>query len=128
MPDFALAVQKIKKEYREYPYKVMLFRDVLYVIFITENDVLKSNLPIYHIDRTIRETQKSFNDEAHIIYVNSQIINETELGKLMHDFRCKDAKDMYTYSALGQSSKRTFIFLIIFLHKICHFISLQMYY
>ena len=66
-----------------------------YVIFITENDVLKSNLPIYHIDRTIRENQKSFNDEAHIIYVNSQIINETELGKLMHDFRCKDAKDMY---------------------------------
>ncbi len=30
--------------------------------------------------------------EAHIIYVNSQIKDETELGKLMHDFSCTDAK------------------------------------
>lgn len=66
-----------------------------YIIFITEKDVLKSNLPIYHIDRVIEETKESFNDEAHIIYVNSQITDETELGKLMHDFRCTDAKDMY---------------------------------
>ena len=27
-----------------------------YVIFITENDVLKAGLPIYHIDRIIKET------------------------------------------------------------------------
>ena len=27
-----------------------------YVIFITENDVLKAGLPIYHVDRTVRET------------------------------------------------------------------------
>lgn len=26
-----------------------------YVIFITQNDVLKGGLPIYHIDRTIKE-------------------------------------------------------------------------
>ena len=29
-----------------------------YVIFITENDVLGENLPIYHVDRIIRETGK----------------------------------------------------------------------
>lgn len=63
-----------------------------YVIFITENDVLKAGLPIYHIDRTIKETGEMFGDEAHIIYVNSQIKDETELGKLMHDFSCTDAK------------------------------------
>ena len=66
-----------------------------YVIFITENDVLKSGLPIYHIDRIVQETGKPFGDEAHIIYVNSQIKDETELGKLMHDFSCADPKDMY---------------------------------
>ena len=66
-----------------------------YVIFITENDVLKSGLPIYHIDRIVQETGKPFGDEAHIIYVNSQIKDETELGKLMHDFSCTDPKDMY---------------------------------
>ena len=66
-----------------------------YVIFITENDVLKRGLPIYHIDRTIRETGESFGDESHIIYVNSQIKDDTALGKLMHDFSCTSAKDMY---------------------------------
>ena len=66
-----------------------------YVIFITENDVLKAGLPIYHIDRIIQETGEPFGDEAHIIYVNSQIKDETELGKLMHDFSCTNPKDMY---------------------------------
>ena len=71
-----------------------------YVIFITENDILKSGLPIYHIDRTVKETGESFEDGAHIIYVNSQIKNETELGKLMHDFSCTNAEDM-NYSVLA---------------------------
>ena len=65
-----------------------------YVIFITENDVLKRNLPIYHINRIIEETGEAFGDEAHIIYVNSQIKDETALGKLMHDFSCINPNDM----------------------------------
>ena len=72
-----------------------------YVIFITENDVLKAGLPIYHVDRTIRETGTFFNDQAHIVYVNSQIKDETALGKLMHDFFCTNSKDM-NYSILAQ--------------------------
>ena len=66
-----------------------------FVIFITENDVMKAGLPIYHIDRVVRETGKLFEDEEHIIYVNSQIKDETKLGRLMHDFSYTDAKDMY---------------------------------
>ena len=66
-----------------------------FVIFITENDVMKAGLPIYHIDRVVRETGKLFEDEEHIIYVNSQIKDETKLGRLMHDFSCTEAKDMY---------------------------------
>lgn len=65
-----------------------------YVIFITENDVLKAGLPIYHIDRTVKETGKLFEDESHIIYVNAKIQDDTALGKLMHDFSCTDAKNM----------------------------------
>ena len=72
-----------------------------YVIFITENDVLKAGLPIYHVDRTVRETGTVFNDQAHIVYVNSQIKDETALGKLMHDFFCTNSKDM-NYSILAQ--------------------------
>ena len=65
------------------------------MIFITENDVLKKGFPIYHIERIVTETGDLFGDEEHIIYVNSQIKDETSLGKLMHDFACIDAKDMY---------------------------------
>lgn len=65
------------------------------MVFITENDVLGENIPIYHVDRIVRETGKMFNDQSHIIYVNSQIKDETALGKLMHDFTCTNAKDMY---------------------------------
>lgn len=66
-----------------------------YVIFITENDVMKMGLPIYHVDRVVRETKELFGDESHIIYVNSRIKDETKLGRLMHDFGCTDANDMY---------------------------------
>ena len=72
-----------------------------YVIFITEKDVLRGGLPIYHINRIIEETGKSFGDDAHIIYVNSQIKDETALGKLMHDFTCTDPDDM-NYPLLAQ--------------------------
>ena len=68
-----------------------------YVIFITENDIMKAGLPIYHVDRMVKETGELFGDESHIIYVNSQIKDESALGKLMHDFSCTDAKDMNIY-------------------------------
>ena len=65
-----------------------------YVIFITENDVLGADEPLYHIDRTIRETKADFKDDAHIIYVNSKIQDETALGRLMHDMYCTNPDDM----------------------------------
>ena len=67
-----------------------------YVIFITRDDVLGYGLPIYHIDKQIKEVGESFQDEAHIIYVNSRKQEDTELGKLMHDLHCKDADEMHS--------------------------------
>ena len=67
-----------------------------HVIFITEGDVLGRGLAIYHINRTIAETEEIFGDQSHIIYVNSQIQDDTELGRLMHDFHCKKAEEMYS--------------------------------
>ena len=66
-----------------------------YVIFITENDVLHGNLPIYHIERTIQENAVVFDDGLHIIYVNNAITDDTPLGRLMHDFRCTKPEDMH---------------------------------
>ena len=67
-----------------------------YMIFITRDDVLGYELPIYHIDRIIKEVKDDFMDEAHIIYVNARRQDDTELGRLMHDLHCKNAKDMYS--------------------------------
>ena len=36
-----------------------------------------------------------FGDEEHIIYVNGDNNTDTPLGKLMHDFKCKQPQDMY---------------------------------
>lgn len=66
------------------------------MIFITQKDVLGHNLPIYHIRRKIQEVSEDFKDGAHIIYVNSAIEDETELGRLIHDLHCKNADDMHS--------------------------------
>ena len=74
------------------------FKDLpeTYVIFITENDVIGGNLPIYTIERQITNMGQPFNDGEHIIYVNGEDKNSaTELGKLMHDFFCTDPNDMH---------------------------------
>ena len=65
-----------------------------FVIFITENDVIGRNKPIYHIDRYIKEAEEYFNDGSHIIYVNAAYKADTELGKLMHDFSVTEPDDM----------------------------------
>lgn len=49
---------------------------------------------IYHINSMIEGNNQKFMDESHIIYVNAKITDETELGKLMQDFHCTDAKNM----------------------------------
>ena len=67
-----------------------------YVIFITRDDILGYGLPIYHIDWQIKELNEAFQDEAHIIYVNSRNQDDTELGRLMHDLHCKKADEMHS--------------------------------
>ena len=67
-----------------------------HVIFITRDDVLGYGLPIYHIEKRIKEVDAAFRDEAYIIYVNSARQEDTELGRLMHDFHCKEAKDIHS--------------------------------
>lgn len=70
-----------------------------YVIFFTEHDVLGMNIPIYHIERVIMESQNQlFNDGEHIIYVNCAYknTNGSDLEKLIHDFNCVNSNDMYS--------------------------------
>ncbi len=77
-----------------------------YVIFITENDVMQGNQPIYLVERyvTIGENKVLFGDGSHIIYVNGKYRGDDEIGKLMHDFSCTNPEDM-NYEALAKRAR-----------------------
>ena len=67
-----------------------------YVIFITENDVLRGDKEVYHVNRKIEESDcGDFGDGAHIIYVNCAAKGDSDVGKLIHDLLCHDVDEMY---------------------------------
>ena len=80
-----------------------------YIIFITKNNILEYSQPISHIQRRIKETEDTFQDGQHILYVNSKKQDDTELDRLMHDLHCKEADKMYSnvLSAREQQIKET---------------------
>lgn len=69
-----------------------------YVIFITEKDKYGKGVPAYHVERKVEELQNaSFGDGSHIIYVNGEFRDESHpIGRLMHDFNCTKANDMFS--------------------------------
>ena len=77
-----------------------------YVIFITENDVMKGNQPIYPVERyvNIGENIVLFGDGSHILYVNGKYRGNDEIGKLMHDFSCTNPDDM-NYEVLAKKAR-----------------------
>ena len=40
--------------------------------------------------------KEAFGDQAHILYVNASIQDDTRLGRLMHDLQCREADQMYS--------------------------------
>lgn len=66
-----------------------------YVIFITEKDYYRGGLPIYTIDRQIKETDRSFEDGSHIIYVNGSYEGDDDIGRLMQDFKQTESEKMH---------------------------------
>ena len=72
-----------------------------YVIFITENDIWEQGDPVYQIERMNLTTGKPFGDGSHILYVNGMYRDDSDMGKLMHDFSCPNPADMY-YKVLAE--------------------------
>ena len=75
-----------------------------WVIFITENDVIGQNKPMYLFERVLIGDGKLFGDDSHILYVNGACRDDTDLGKLMHDFACTNADQMY-YNRLAERTR-----------------------
>ena len=66
-----------------------------YVIFITENDVMGKDLDLYAFDRVDKTAGLDLNDGTHIMYVNGATRSKSDIGKLMHDFLCRNTAEMY---------------------------------
>ena len=65
-----------------------------YVIFITENDMMKRGKDTYSYQRR-DDMGECLGDGTHIIYVNGATHSKSDIGKLMHDFLCSNAAEMY---------------------------------
>jgi len=65
-----------------------------YTIFITEQDVIGRGKPCYRVERVYLDNGLTFEDGAHILYVNGAYRDESEIGRLMHDFSCWNPDDM----------------------------------
>lgn len=74
------------QDYRELPDS--------YVIFITEKDYYKAGKPVYVIQNINLTLGLPFEDGAHILYVNGEYRDDSDIGKLMHDFNCTSAEEM----------------------------------
>ena len=66
-----------------------------YVIFITENDVMGRGQEVYSYLRIEENCGDKLLDGTHIIYVNGATRSETEIGKLIHDFLCRNPEEMH---------------------------------
>ena len=75
-----------------------------YTIFITEHDIFGKGKAVYRIERMNIDTQEMFNDGEHILYVNGQYRDNTDIGKLMHDFSCWDPDEM-NYELLRETAR-----------------------
>ena len=65
-----------------------------YTIFITEHDVFGQGKAIHPIERVDMVTGELFNDGEHILYVNGEYRDDSDVGKLMHDFSCWNPDEM----------------------------------
>ncbi len=77
-----------------------------YVIFITENDVMKGDQAVYPVERYVKIGRKKvlFGDGSHILYVNGKYRGDDEIGKLIHDLSCTDPDEM-NYEALADRAR-----------------------
>ncbi|MDE6635038.1 MAG: Rpn family recombination-promoting nuclease/putative transposase, partial [Lachnospiraceae bacterium] len=56
------------------------------VVFISKFDIFEGNLPLYHVDRIVRETGKVVDNGFEEIYVNTKIKDDSEVAELMTVF------------------------------------------
>lgn len=93
--DLELTEVVVQKDYKNLQGRSAVL-DCVAVTGRKEMEVENEVAPILHIKRTVRETGRDYNDKSENIYINARMKKNTDLGRLMHDFHCTKAEDMYS--------------------------------
>ena len=93
--DLELTEVVVQKDYKNLQGRSAVL-DCVAVTGRKEMEVENEVAPILHIKRTVRETGRDYNDKSELIYINARMKENTDLGRLMHDFHCTKAEDMYS--------------------------------
>lgn len=66
----------------------------IYQIYVTEKDMFGDGLPVYHIESRVTNANVAINDGVHMVFVNGELSDgKAPLGRLVHDFKCRNKKD-----------------------------------
>lgn len=69
---------------------------VRYVVFISRMDMMAEGMPTYTFLLHEEMPHKPLGDNSHVVFVNGIYEDDkSDIGKLMHDFRCKEPSKMY---------------------------------
>ena len=67
-----------------------------YIFFVTENDVNGLHQLLSPVEKRLgKGLTIPYDDGIHIAFIDSSKADDSPLGKLMHDFRCRQAEEMY---------------------------------
>lgn len=75
----------------------------LIIIYISQFDMFKGKKIIYHVDRMVREMKTKVSNGMEEIYVNTRIVDGSDLAELMRIYTNVDA---YDYIKFPNTSKR----------------------
>ena len=67
-----------------------------YIFFVTESDVTGLHELISSVKKYIgKGVTRPYDDGIHVAYIDASKADDSPLGRLMHDFLCKRAEEMY---------------------------------
>ena len=73
------------------------------VVFISRFDMFKDGIPLYHVDRVVRETGKAVDNGFEEIYVNAAVKDSSDVSALMEVFVSDDAyNDKFPLTSAGK--------------------------
>ncbi|MCD7813732.1 MAG: Rpn family recombination-promoting nuclease/putative transposase [Lachnospiraceae bacterium] len=74
----------------------------VYIIYISETDMLETGEAVSRVKKTFGKDAKTYEDGRHVIYVNADVDDGSEVAKMMKYFKTADPDDM----SQGMLSKR----------------------